>query len=100
MDILTNIDLCWLDPKPTEPLYLVAFRSIHLYLQEYSELEDIGLTDPSGGVVRILSDVTHWKRKPYEGTLKPAFVDAGLPSAQKYVFCTLFLCRVLISKFQ
>ncbi|KAI0251929.1 hypothetical protein BJV78DRAFT_1207788 [Lactifluus subvellereus] len=49
-----------LDPPPSEPLYLVSILPIHLYLREFSNLEDLGLsdsTDTSNGVIPILSDV-------------------------------------------
>lgn len=52
-----------LDPSPTEPLYLVTHRPILLYLREYSDIEDLGMLDPSGnGVIPVLSDILHWKR--------------------------------------
>ncbi|KAK7062530.1 hypothetical protein VNI00_000018 [Paramarasmius palmivorus] len=51
-------------PQPTEPLYLVAIRTVHLYLRELSDLIDIGVnSDPSNGVVTILSDAIHWKQR-------------------------------------
>jgi len=46
-------------PPPSEPLYLVAGFAIHLYLREFSNIEDLGLSDsPSttNGVVSILCD--------------------------------------------
>ncbi|KAF4591050.1 hypothetical protein EYR40_009650 [Pleurotus pulmonarius] len=52
-----------LDPPPTQPLYLVALRAVHVYLREYSDIEDLGLFDGSpSGVVTIMSESLHWKR--------------------------------------
>ncbi|TFK39749.1 hypothetical protein BDQ12DRAFT_734488 [Crucibulum laeve] len=52
-----------LDPPPTEPLYLVSLRGVHLYLREISEIQDLGLDDPSGnGVITIMSEALHWKK--------------------------------------
>ncbi|KIK63188.1 hypothetical protein GYMLUDRAFT_197664 [Collybiopsis luxurians FD-317 M1] len=53
-----------LDPPPKHPLYLVTIRSVHLYLRELSDLEDLGLSDDpdKNGVVTILSPALHWKR--------------------------------------
>ncbi|KAF9487434.1 hypothetical protein BDN71DRAFT_1458518 [Pleurotus eryngii] len=52
-----------LDPPPTQPLYLVALRAAHVYLREYSDIEDLGLFDSSpSGVVTIMSESLHWKR--------------------------------------
>lgn len=58
-----------LDPPPTEPLYLVSIRGVHLYLREISAIQDIGLNDPSGnGVVPILSESMHYaSRTRYTG---------------------------------
>ncbi|KAG5640501.1 hypothetical protein DXG03_008289 [Asterophora parasitica] len=51
-----------LQPPPTSPLYLVTIRSVHLYIRELSDLQDLGLDDPSGnGVVPIMSEALHWK---------------------------------------
>ncbi|KAF5379502.1 hypothetical protein D9615_006481 [Tricholomella constricta] len=51
-----------LDPPPTSPLYLVTIRSVHLYIRELSDLQDLGLDDASGhGVVPIMSEALHWK---------------------------------------
>ncbi|KAI3607358.1 3 trna processing endoribonuclease [Moniliophthora roreri] len=52
-------------PQPTEPLYLVAIRSVHLYLRELSDLLDIGVnSDPSeNGVVTVLSDALHYRKR-------------------------------------
>ncbi|KAJ7173690.1 hypothetical protein C8R46DRAFT_1083687 [Mycena filopes] len=52
-----------LHPPPTNPLYLISIHKLHLYLRELSEIEDLGLDDPSGnGVVTIMSDALHIKR--------------------------------------
>lgn len=52
-----------LDPPPTKPLYLVTLRAVHLYLRELSDLQDLGLDDPSGnGVIMIMSEALHWKQ--------------------------------------
>ncbi|KAG5654002.1 hypothetical protein H0H81_008584 [Sphagnurus paluster] len=51
-----------LDPPPSTPLYLVTIRSVHLYIRELSEVQDLGLDDPSGnGVVPIMCEALHWK---------------------------------------
>ncbi|KAF5375625.1 hypothetical protein D9757_008524 [Collybiopsis confluens] len=53
-----------LDPPPEHPLYLVSLRSVHLYLRELSDLEDLGLSDDSdtNGVVTVLSPALHWRQ--------------------------------------
>jgi ribonuclease Z len=52
-----------LDPPPSEPVYLVTLRAIHLYIREYSDLQDVGLEDVSGnGVVTVMCEALHWKR--------------------------------------
>jgi hypothetical protein len=52
-----------LDPPPTEPLYLVVIRAVQLYLRELSDIQDLGLDDPSGnGVIIIMSEALHWKQ--------------------------------------
>ncbi|KAH0583074.1 hypothetical protein H2248_010964 [Termitomyces sp. 'cryptogamus'] len=51
-----------LNPPPSSPLYLVTIRSVHLYVRELSEIQNLGLDDPSGnGVIPILSESIHWK---------------------------------------
>ncbi|TDL24665.1 hypothetical protein BD410DRAFT_745395 [Rickenella mellea] len=52
-----------LHPKPAESLYLAAHYPVHLYLKEYSDLEDLGMynTGP-GGVRPILNNAIHWQR--------------------------------------
>ena len=46
-----------LEPPPKEPLYLVAHTSVFLYLDEYSDVEELGLDDlTNNGVKCILSD--------------------------------------------
>ena len=52
-----------LQPPPTQPLYLVALRSIHIYLRELSDIQDLGLNDSSGnGIITVLSEAIHWKQ--------------------------------------
>ncbi|KAJ6474675.1 hypothetical protein C8R47DRAFT_986738, partial [Mycena vitilis] len=49
-----------LDPPAAAPLYLVADYKIHLSLREVSDIEDLGIDDPSGnGVVSIISEVIY-----------------------------------------
>ncbi|KAJ7614656.1 hypothetical protein DFH06DRAFT_129359, partial [Mycena polygramma] len=49
-----------LDPPAAQPLYLVADYKIHLSLREVSDIEDLGMDDPSGnGVVSIISEVIY-----------------------------------------
>ncbi|GLB41597.1 putative tRNase Z endonuclease [Lyophyllum shimeji] len=51
-----------LDPPPSFPLYLVSIRAVHLYIRELSDLQDLGLDDPSGnGVVPIMAESLHWR---------------------------------------
>ncbi|KAF8956934.1 hypothetical protein BDZ97DRAFT_1848960 [Flammula alnicola] len=50
-----------LDPPPNEPLYVVSVRSVHLYLRELQDVQDIGIEDPSGnGIIPILSESLHY----------------------------------------
>ena len=43
-------------------MYLVSIRSIHLYLRELQDVQDIGIDDPSGnGIVHVLSESIHYK---------------------------------------
>ncbi|KAH9174677.1 hypothetical protein EDB89DRAFT_1949681 [Lactarius sanguifluus] len=49
-----------LDPPPPGPLYLISLLTVHLYLRELAELENLGLsdsTDTPNGVIPILSEV-------------------------------------------
>ncbi|KAF8159401.1 hypothetical protein B0H34DRAFT_703302 [Crassisporium funariophilum] len=49
-----------LDPPPNDPLYIVSVRGTHLYLREQSDIQDLGLHDPSGnGVISIISEALH-----------------------------------------
>ncbi|TCD68735.1 hypothetical protein EIP91_009881 [Steccherinum ochraceum] len=51
-----------LSPPPQHPLYLVGTRPVHLYIREQSDIEDLGVDDPSGnGVVSILSDSLNFR---------------------------------------
>lgn len=41
----------------------MTIRSVHLYLRELSDLQDLGLDDVSGnGVQTIMSEALHWKQ--------------------------------------
>ncbi|KAF9466199.1 beta-lactamase-like protein [Collybia nuda] len=52
-----------LDPPPSEPLYLVTIRAVHLYLREFSDLQDLGLDDPSGnGVITVMAESLHFRQ--------------------------------------
>ncbi|TFK75060.1 hypothetical protein BDN72DRAFT_758625 [Pluteus cervinus] len=62
-----------LNPPPTEPLFLVTIRPVHLYLRELSDLYDLGLDledeslssgsfKKTAGVVPIMSDALHFRR--------------------------------------
>lgn len=57
----TRFDECsQLNPSPDHPLYVVSLRSVHLYLRELSEIQNLGLFDPSGnGVIPVISDTLH-----------------------------------------
>ncbi|CAL1709190.1 unnamed protein product [Somion occarium] len=47
---------------PTSPLWVVSLHPILLYLQEFSDLEDLGLNSPDGnGVIPVLSDALSWR---------------------------------------
>jgi ribonuclease Z len=49
-----------LDPPASSPLYLVADYNVHLYLREVSDIENLGIDDPSkNGVVSIISWVIY-----------------------------------------
>lgn len=51
-----------LNPPPEHPLYLVSIRGIHLYLRELSDVQDLGLNDPSGnGIIPVLSESMHYR---------------------------------------
>ncbi|KII91109.1 hypothetical protein PLICRDRAFT_37799 [Plicaturopsis crispa FD-325 SS-3] len=52
-----------LDPLPQEPLYVVSNWPILLYISEYSDVEDLGLSDSGNGVRLVSSEALHW-RKP------------------------------------
>ncbi|KDR80789.1 hypothetical protein GALMADRAFT_153220 [Galerina marginata CBS 339.88] len=53
-----------LDPPPTEPLYVVSIRGIHLYLRELNAVQDLGINDPSGnGVIPVLSESLYYRTK-------------------------------------
>lgn len=41
----------------------MSIRALHLYLREKSDIQNLGIDDPSGnGVVTILSEAIHWTR--------------------------------------
>ncbi|KAF9269308.1 hypothetical protein L218DRAFT_969838 [Marasmius fiardii PR-910] len=52
--------------EPSDPLYLVTIRPVHLYLRELSDLQDLGIfDDPSkNGVVTVVSPALHWRQIP------------------------------------
>ncbi|KAF5351284.1 hypothetical protein D9758_007983 [Tetrapyrgos nigripes] len=51
-----------LNPSPTQPLYLVTLRTVHVCLRELSDLQDLGLFDPvDNGVITVLSPALHWR---------------------------------------
>ncbi|RDB18569.1 Ribonuclease Z, mitochondrial [Hypsizygus marmoreus] len=51
------------EPPPSQPLFLVSIRSVHLYIRELSDMQDLGLNDPSGnGVIPIMSESLHWRK--------------------------------------
>lgn len=55
-----------LTPPPEHPLYLVSIRGIHLYLRELSDVQDLGLNDPSGnGIIPVLSESMHYNTDAY-----------------------------------
>ena len=52
-----------LNPPPEHPLYLVSIRGIHLYLRELSDVQNLGLNDPSGnGIIPVLSESMHYRK--------------------------------------
>ncbi|KAI9444283.1 hypothetical protein H4582DRAFT_1920585 [Lactarius indigo] len=61
-----------LDPPPPGPLYLVSILTVHLYLREFADLENLGLsdsTDTPNGVISVLSEVVNSRgRCPTEST--------------------------------
>ncbi|KAK7437378.1 hypothetical protein VKT23_018623 [Stygiomarasmius scandens] len=51
-----------LDPPPSQPLYLVTIRAIHLCLRELSDVQNLGLFDPvENGVISVMSPALHWR---------------------------------------
>ncbi|KAF8887345.1 hypothetical protein BD779DRAFT_1527626 [Infundibulicybe gibba] len=51
-----------LQPPPAHPLYLVTIRAVHLYLRELSDIQDLGLNDPSdNGIITVMSEALHWR---------------------------------------
>lgn len=61
----TNQQLVKLQP-PAEPLYIIGNHGVGLYLQEYNDLEDIGIGDPSA-VSFIQAENVHFDRMKYAG---------------------------------
>ncbi|KAF8506255.1 beta-lactamase-like protein [Gautieria morchelliformis] len=55
-----------LDPPCDSPIYLIANHGTLSYIQEYSDLEDLGLNDPTTGVRLIYSESVHrrWRSNP------------------------------------
>ncbi|KIY69263.1 hypothetical protein CYLTODRAFT_349872 [Cylindrobasidium torrendii FP15055 ss-10] len=52
-----------LDPPPTTPLYIISVRSVHMYLREIQQVQDLGIGDASGNGVRaLLSPALHYRR--------------------------------------
>ncbi|KAG6818817.1 hypothetical protein H0H93_001378 [Arthromyces matolae] len=61
-DFLRDLKCIFLNPPPSSPLYLVTIRPVHMYLRELSDIQDLGLDDPSGnGIVTVMSEALHWK---------------------------------------
>ncbi|KAG6896461.1 hypothetical protein C0992_008112 [Termitomyces sp. T32_za158] len=61
-DLLRNLKCIYLDPPASTPLFLLSIRSVHLYIREVSEIQDLGLDDPSGnGVIPVITESIHWK---------------------------------------
>ncbi|KAF9565899.1 hypothetical protein CPC08DRAFT_143698 [Agrocybe pediades] len=58
-----------LNPPPSDPLYIVSIRGVHLYLRELSAVQNLGLDSPSeNGVIPILSESIHYAaRGKYSG---------------------------------
>ncbi|KAH9924163.1 uncharacterized protein B0H18DRAFT_437455 [Fomitopsis serialis] len=53
-----------LDPAPTQPLYFIGLPSHIIYLEEHSELEDLGLNQADGnGVIAISGNHLRWNPK-------------------------------------
>ncbi|EGO29330.1 hypothetical protein SERLADRAFT_412876 [Serpula lacrymans var. lacrymans S7.9] len=50
-----------LSPPADSPLYVVANRTVFMYLYEYAALEDLGFLSHNG-VVPIFNDAIHWKQ--------------------------------------
>jgi ribonuclease Z len=50
-----------LDPPPDEALYIVSVRGLHLYLRELSEIQDLGLGNPTNGIVSVMSESLHYQ---------------------------------------
>ncbi|KIM85847.1 hypothetical protein PILCRDRAFT_817088 [Piloderma croceum F 1598] len=83
---------CRLNPPPEEPLYLVAHSSVFLYLHEHSDLEELGLDDPTGnGVKCILSDSLS-PEGSYPQTFGDQFPWLDVPESR---FLVNRLCRIL-----
>ena len=51
---------------PAEPLYIIGNHGVGLYLEEYNDLEDIGIDDPSA-VRLIQAENVHSDRMKYAG---------------------------------
>ena len=59
-----------LDPPCNSPIYLIANQATVSYIQEYSDLEDLGLNDPTSGVRLIYSEDVRWRRRSCSSTSK------------------------------
>lgn len=69
----TNQQLTKLQP-PAEPLYIIGNHGVGLYLQEYNDLEDIGIGDPSA-VNFIQAENVHFDRMKYAGAAMALLKD-------------------------
>jgi len=59
---------------PAEPLYIIGNHGVWLYLQEYNDLEDIGIGDPSA-VRLIQAENVHFDRMKYTGAAMALLKD-------------------------
>jgi ribonuclease Z len=50
-----------LDPPPDDPLYIVSVRGVHLYIRELSDIQDLGLSNASNGIVSVMSESMHYQ---------------------------------------
>jgi hypothetical protein len=59
---------------PAEPLYIIGNYGVGLYLQEYNDLEDIGIGDPSA-VRLIQAENVHFDRVKHVGAAMALLKD-------------------------